>query len=94
MSDKERRAKEIMESIRQILLHQWDPIGIKDVPNAQDEYDSYVGGIYRLLASHASAEEIAKHMNEIGEVQMGLGHGEPGKFLPVAQSLLALNIQL
>ena len=94
MSDKERRSKKIMEDIRQILLHQWDPIGIKDEPNAQDEYDSYVGGVYRLLASHASAEEIAKHLAVIETGQMGLGRGQRQDLLPVAQRLVALNIQL
>lgn len=29
----------------------WDPIGVKDEPNAQDEYDSYLGGVYELLVS-------------------------------------------
>jgi hypothetical protein len=47
-SDDQRRAKAIQESIREILLRDWDPIGVNDVPEAQDEYDSYVGGVYRL----------------------------------------------
>ena len=29
----------------------WDPIGVKDEPNAQDEYDGYLGGVYELLVS-------------------------------------------
>jgi hypothetical protein len=34
----------------------WDPIGVKDEPNAQDEYDGYLG-VYELLVSGASDED-------------------------------------
>ncbi len=51
MPSRKQRAREIQDSIRQVLLHDWDPIGVADEPAAQDEYDAYVGGVYRLLAS-------------------------------------------
>ena len=38
--------------LRRLLLVEWDPIGIADVPKAQDEYDSYVGP----LASRCAPE--------------------------------------
>jgi hypothetical protein len=44
-SDEQRRARTIQESIHDILLRDWDPIGINDVPEARDEYDSYIGGL-------------------------------------------------
>jgi hypothetical protein len=46
MDDPRRNARKIQESIRLVLLRDWDPIGVQDVPEAQDEYDSYVGGVY------------------------------------------------
>lgn len=55
------RAREIQESIRLVLLHDWDPIGVQNEPAAQDEYDSYVGGVYRLLASGATEQQVADH---------------------------------
>jgi hypothetical protein len=61
-SEEQLRARSIQESIRDILLRDWDPIGINDVPEAQDEYDSYVGGVYRLLASHCSVDEMVDHL--------------------------------
>jgi len=39
----------IQDEIRQVLVSVWDPIGIKDEPRAQGEYDSYVGGVFNLL---------------------------------------------
>lgn len=40
-------------------MDQWDPIGVKDEPNAADEYDGYLGDILLLLKHNASVEEIA-----------------------------------
>jgi hypothetical protein len=48
MEKRKKKSIEIQESIRQILFYDWDPIGINDLA-PDDEYDSYVGGIYRLL---------------------------------------------
>lgn len=66
------RARQIQEDIRDVLLREWDPIGIVDVPEAQDEYDSYVGGVYRLLASGASQDQLVEHLRQIEIAQMGL----------------------
>src|SRR5262249_3371917 len=43
------RARSAHAAIRDVLLHQWDPIGVGDIPEAQDEYDLYVSQIYGLL---------------------------------------------
>ena len=37
------------DEIRRVLVDVWDPIGIKDVGNAQDEYDAYIGGLFHIL---------------------------------------------
>lgn len=36
------QAKQLQDAIAEILLREWDPIGVVDTPEAQDEYDSYV----------------------------------------------------
>ena len=94
MSEKNVRAQKIMENIRKVLLQEWDPIGVKDIPEAQDEYDSYAGGVYRLLASHSSAEQIARHLAQIEDEQMGLGPRIIQDLLPVANRLLSIDIRL
>ena len=40
MSDYKDRAQRYHHAIREILLRDWDPVGVADVPEAQDEYDS------------------------------------------------------
>jgi hypothetical protein len=32
-----------------VLMREWDPIGVADVPEAQDEYDSYISQTYGML---------------------------------------------
>ena len=88
------RARQIQERIRQVLLHDWDPIGVRDVPEAQDEYDSYVGGVYRLLASGGSEEQIIDHLWHIEPDAMGLSAPDRAKLAPVARKLRALDVKL
>jgi hypothetical protein len=88
------RARQIQESIRGVLLHEWDPIGVKDVPEAQDEYDGYVGGVYGLLVSGATAEQLAEHLWKIETDTMGLSTPDQAALLPVAQNLRGLDVKL
>jgi hypothetical protein len=69
----------IRSEIRRVLMTHWDPIGVKDEPNAADEYDSYIGGIFDLLHRGASNAEISIHLRNIEVEQMGLCdlHGNP-----------------
>jgi len=94
MITKEDRARQIQESIRRILLHDWDPIGVQQVPEAQDEYDSYAGGVYRLLASGSSAQEIADHLWRIDNETMGLPALDRAKLIPAAEKLHRLDVRL
>jgi hypothetical protein len=35
--------------LRQILLRDWDPIGVQHAPEASDEYDAYADRAYVML---------------------------------------------
>ena len=50
----------------------WDPIGVRDESNAQDEYDSYLGGVFGLLTSGASDDQINDHVLRIVTERMEL----------------------
>jgi len=60
--------------IRRVLLEVWDPIGVKDEPYAQDEYDSYIGDIYEILAHNGSDEKIIEYLRWVAEDRMGFSH--------------------
>ena len=67
------RARQYQAAIRAVLLTQWDPIGVSQHPEAQDEYDSYVPGVYRLLASReVDRGSLFFHLWQIETERMGL----------------------
>ncbi len=84
-----------MGSIRDILVSDWDPIGVMEDPEwPRDEYDSYIGEIYRFLARDESAEFIARHLCFIEEKLMGLGRCSTEGRMPVATKLKALDVSV
>jgi len=56
-------SREVRCAIRRVFLEVWDPIGISDDPNAQDEYDGYIGRIFELLAPGGNDEEIVDYLS-------------------------------
>jgi hypothetical protein len=65
-------SRRIRVEIRRVLLTVWDPIGIRDESNAQDEYDGYLGGVFDLLTKGASDDHISEHLLQIVKDPMGL----------------------
>ena len=92
--NRKQRAKEIQDQIRSILLTDWDPIGVGEIPEAADEYDGYVGGIYRLLNAHASVDDVARHLHEIVISSIGLSSRGIEDHRDVAEKLCALDVRL
>ena len=93
MTSREEQARDIQQRIREVFLHDWDPIGIAKEPDLNDEYDAYIGGVYRLLASGADPRAVAEHIARIESEQMGFGTS-PDKLVPLAEKLCALNVKL
>jgi hypothetical protein len=62
----------LAQHIHDILIKLWDPIGVKDEPLAQNEYDSYIPIILQLLQTQTSVETITRHLYEIETLRMGL----------------------
>src|ERR1044072_6578636 len=93
MTSREEQARDIQQRIREVLLHNWDPIGIANETDLSDEYDAYIGGVYRLLDSGAAPRAVAGHIARIESVQMGLWTSAD-KLVPLAEKLCALNVKL
>jgi hypothetical protein len=91
---KKDRALRIQDSIRRILFYDWDPIGISKDADIPDEYDSYVGPVYRRLVDNCSEEELIKFLFHLERTSMGLSSKSPELLRPVAQKLIGLNIHL
>lgn len=58
--------------LRDLVMREWDPIGVSDAPEARDEYDGYLGRIAERLRREASAEEIAELLGSFRTADMGL----------------------
>jgi hypothetical protein len=92
MKGRKKRAMEIQVQIGRILWEEWDPIGVRG-SGPEGEYDSYVGGIYRLLASGADKYELLDHMYQLETNSMGL-QGNKERLEPVVLSLMNLDVGL
>jgi len=56
----------------EVLYYVWDPIGVSGIPQARDEYESYVPHVCALLRDGAGQEAIAEYLaSAVGEA-MGL----------------------
>jgi hypothetical protein len=93
MRDRDAQGRRIVERVRAALLKHWDPIGIRREEGLEDEYNRYVGGVYRLLASGATAQQRAEHLSRVESEWMGFST-PASKLLPVARELLSLNVRL
>jgi len=88
------QSRENRARVRRILLQDWDPIGVRDIPEASDEYDSYADRAYvMLMDERATADRIAAYLYGIAVEYMGLGHSTLGRedARSVAEALVALR---
>lgn len=85
--NRKNRAREIQAAIGQILYRDWDPLELSGI-SPRDEYDSYIGQVYLILASSRSEEALIEY----------LGRGSPvpdrDHLRSVAQKLLALDVEV
>ena len=93
MSEHLDRAREYHHAIKEILLHEWDPIGVSRIPQAHDEYDSYVGEVHSLLIRRASTEKIEELLWWIETEHMGLA-GNRSQTAAIAERLARLPSEL
>ena len=73
--DLKQKWKKIENLTRKVLMTCWDPIGVIDIPEAQDEYDSYIGQIAHLLIEEKTDKQIAEKLLSIELGEMGIGRG-------------------
>jgi len=85
---------EIHRQVDAVLLRDWDPIGVADVPQAQDEYRSYCRGVYDVAVHTRSAPAVAEHLLRVERDRMGLSFRSADALLPVAQKILHLVADL
>ena len=83
-------SREFRRQIGRVLLREWDPIGVRDEPAAEDEYEGYVYGAFRLLLDGAGEDAIARYLLAIERERMGMDGTPDGHRRAAARALLAL----
>jgi hypothetical protein len=64
-----------LSRLRDIGWSEWDPIGLKGIEGAEDEYDAYLLQAAGRLWNGESEEDVASYLAGIEADHMGLGHG-------------------
>jgi hypothetical protein len=82
----------LFDEVREILLREWDPIGVAHNPECQDEYDRYARTICRYLEEGADEYRLAAYLTQTRAVAMGRGFVAPECDGAVARRLLSLHM--
>ena len=69
------RYRNAFRAIQAILIHEWDPICHGDGLIPQDEYDSYIPAIYRLVVEGVDDLILAQHLEHLETDVMGISSG-------------------
>jgi hypothetical protein len=85
-------SRRIRVEIRHVLLNVWDPLGVKDEPDAQDEYDGYIGRLYELLVSKAPQSKLVDYLYWAVYDNMGLGTATPANMIATAEALRLISL--
>lgn len=64
--------EEAYRNIHDILLNDWDPLNVKMIPDAFDEYDSFIDNIYKLLQDNVTNEQIFETLMMIALEDLGV----------------------
>jgi len=89
MSERLQQAGSYHAAIREVLMQEWDPIGVADIPEAADEYDSYINQIHGLLIRREPLDKLVDFLWWVETEHMGLA-GNRCRTEQVAARLLRL----
>ena len=93
MIDKQ-ESRRVRVEIRPVLLDVWDPIGVRNAPNAQDEYDCCLYPVFRLLTTGATDEQIADWLFRQADEHMGLGGVTKEAMYPTVAALRRIKVPI
>nr|WP_159466308.1 hypothetical protein [Scandinavium goeteborgense] len=82
----------LQEAIKSVLLKEWDPIGINEFDEANDEYDAYVVPLCHMVAEKKSNAEFYTFLRSVIE-SMGLD-GDEQTEQAIAEKLASLSVDM
>lgn len=81
------------QHIKKILLHDWDPIGVGQYPEADDEYDAYIPHIRQMIVCGKHAKEICDYLLWLENEQVGLHAATRRRTVEISEKLSRLAQQ-
>jgi hypothetical protein len=66
----------LLSAVRFVLFEHWDPIGVRGIPAAADEYDTYAQRIVSMLMANSTVEEMRQYLTVVEQEQMALNVDE------------------
>ncbi len=83
--------KHLFARIREVLLSDWDPLGLSDAPGVPDDYDAVAREIHALITDEdVTVERIAHYLEWAEDELMGLQR-RPAAAQAAARRVLALR---
>lgn len=83
--------KHLFARIREVLLHEWDPMGLADAPGTPHDYDAVAREVHALLTGEGATVARVAHYLEWAEGElMGLQR-RPEAAREAARRVLALR---
>lgn len=89
MSDAARQARALHRKIKDVLLQDWDPIGVQAIPEAQDEYDGYIPMVHSMLIARRPVNEVFEYLVWLETEHMGLA-ADGQRTQSIAEKLVGL----
>lgn len=84
------KEKELYRQTDETLHYLWDPIGVRGIPQARDEYHSYLPRVFSMPITGSKDNEIAGYLVKIEEYSMGLSLNKENA-LNVARTLIDIK---
>ena len=77
-------------AVQEVLLREWDPIGIKTNEQCNGEYDSYVRTVCRMLRQGVEEYRLTKQLTRFQSDSMGIAVVDEDLNRRVAKKLIDL----
>ena len=83
--------KHLFARIREVLLKEWDPLGLSEAPGTPDDYDAVARELHALITDEGvTVERIAHYLEWAEDELMGLQR-RPAAAQAAARRVLALT---
>jgi len=83
------KQRELYKRVDEVLHYIWDPINSRTIPEARDEYESYVPHVFSLLIHDAPEGSIARYLLDTEVKRMGAStsHDSTGHLAEIEELL-------